>query len=332
MQYGGAGASPVTLFTFKFKRSNLLAYSHFHMESASCECPARETIFPLKYCVQFKYIQFITRADNKIRYEKTLWNRKEIARIVSRIVRLVNHFPLVIRRDQQYLSCCLAWYSWPIWINNKSIMQLRIIRRQPRADKVHWIRVNHCRIFWRPKIGICACAPVVIMIIRHFCHSFMSILPDFVIGSCTSDSQDVVKSAMFIFETVCVGFVLVSSYKLYQLYNVYFSGPPNNKEADQVMTKPNKEVLSIALHHGVNADGHLYRLKRGTKLRLVPGPSLIGRHVALYSNYPVTGKSISFVDFCVWIQCVVFFLIANLFHCVCWYVNWVIFRNSSEWK
>lgn len=52
------------------------------------------------------------------------------------------------------------------------------------------------------------------------------------------------------------------------------------------------EQLSIALHHGIHADEQLYRLKRGTILRLVPGPSLLGRSVALYCNYPATGKSL----------------------------------------
>lgn len=50
-------------------------------------------------------------------------------------------------------------------------------------------------------------------------------------------------------------------------------------------------VLSIALHHGVNAEHELYRLRRGTTLRLVPGSSLLGRKVALYCNYPVTDKA-----------------------------------------
>lgn len=54
------------------------------------------------------------------------------------------------------------------------------------------------------------------------------------------------------------------------------------------MTKTGENV-SIALHHGVNAEHQLYRLKRGTLLRLVPAPSLLGRNVALYCNYPVTG-------------------------------------------
>lgn len=62
------------------------------------------------------------------------------------------------------------------------------------------------------------------------------------------------------------------------------------------MTKTGESV-SIALHHGVNAEHRLYRLKRGTLLRLVPGPSLLGRNVALYCNYPVTGGSVRFIHF-----------------------------------
>lgn len=61
------------------------------------------------------------------------------------------------------------------------------------------------------------------------------------------------------------------------------------------MTKFNNDLFSIALHHGIHADGHLYRLKRGTRLRLVPGPSLLGRYVALYCNYPVTGKVSNYI-------------------------------------
>lgn len=63
------------------------------------------------------------------------------------------------------------------------------------------------------------------------------------------------------------------------------------------MTKSGENV-SIALHHGVNAEHQLYRLKRGTLLRLVPGPSLLGRNVALYCNYPVTGECATIADRC----------------------------------
>lgn len=132
------------------------------------------------------------------------------------------------------------------------------------------------------------------MIIRHLCSSLKDIFPDLIIDSCLLCSKDVPNSAMLLFESVCFGFVLVSSYKLYQFLNFYFfsdSIPPTTKRsAIQVMTKSRNEVLSIALHHGVNAEGQLYRLKRGTKLRLVPAASLLGRNVALYCNYPVTGS------------------------------------------
>lgn len=142
------------------------------------------------------------------------------------------------------------------------------------------------------------------MIIRHLCRTLNDFFPDLIIDPCLLLSKDVLNSAMFIFETVCFGFALVSSYKLYQLFNVFFfpDSIPPKRPAIQVMTKSNNEVLSIALHHGVNAEGQLYRLKRGTKLRLVPGPSLLGRHVALYCNYPVTGDDgdgvYMFFDYC----------------------------------
>lgn len=125
--------------------------------------------------------------------------------------------------------------------------------------------------------------------LSHICGTLNDFFPELIIESCLLRSKDVLNSAMFLFETVCFGFVLVSSYKLYQLFNVFFfSEPP--KKAIPVMTNSSNEVLSIALHHGVNAEGQLYRLKRGTKLRLIPGPSLLGRNVALYCNYPVTGN------------------------------------------
>lgn len=129
------------------------------------------------------------------------------------------------------------------------------------------------------------------MIIRHICRLFNDFSPDFIIDSCLLRSKDVSFSAMLLFETVCFGFALVSSYKLYQLFNVFFFSDIPTKKSIQVMTKSSNEVLSIALHHGVNAEGQLYRLKRGTKLQLVPGPSLLGRSVALYCNYPVTGSN-----------------------------------------
>lgn len=55
------------------------------------------------------------------------------------------------------------------------------------------------------------------------------------------------------------------------------------------MTKTTEETLCIAINHGVNADSSLFRIKRGTHLRIIPGSSLLGKHVALYCNYPVTG-------------------------------------------
>lgn len=55
------------------------------------------------------------------------------------------------------------------------------------------------------------------------------------------------------------------------------------------ITSSTGEVLSLALNHGEHHEGTLYRLKRGTTLRVVPGVSLLGRHISLSTNYPVKG-------------------------------------------
>lgn len=55
------------------------------------------------------------------------------------------------------------------------------------------------------------------------------------------------------------------------------------------------EIASVALHDGVNAEGSLYRLKKGLKLRLIPGPSLLGKEVVLYTNFPVDGMAFAFI-------------------------------------
>ena len=57
------------------------------------------------------------------------------------------------------------------------------------------------------------------------------------------------------------------------------------------MTNDTGEVLSLALNHGEHREGTLYRLKRGTTLRVVPGVSLLGRHISLSTNYPVKGAT-----------------------------------------
>lgn len=93
---------------------------------------------------------------------------------------------------------------------------------------------------------------------------------------------------LLVVELILIGIILVGGIKFGQLFDAFVLLRP--KKVTKEMTKTSGETLSIALHHGVNAEGQLYRLKRGTKLRLVPGPSLIGRNVALYCNYPVTGK------------------------------------------
>lgn len=131
-------------------------------------------------------------------------------------------------------------------------------------------------------------------------HAF-ALSQTFLIDSCASLRENVFSLAMLFIQTVFFGFAIVSSYKLYHYIHVYlFPKPKKTSLTQPVMTtstttvaattKSSNDVLSIALQHGVNAEGQLYRLKRGSKLRIVPGSSLLGRHVALYCNYPVTGE------------------------------------------
>lgn len=132
---------------------------------------------------------------------------------------------------------------------------------------------------------------------------------NFLIDSCVSFRVDVFDLAMFFIQTVFFGSAVVSSYKLYQFFNVYLYPEPKKTSLQQMMTtttttKSNNDVLSIALQHGVNAEGQLYRLKRGTKLRIVPGSTLLGRQVALYCNYPVTGKRLEI--YCNFFPCFMF--------------------------
>ena len=60
------------------------------------------------------------------------------------------------------------------------------------------------------------------------------------------------------------------------------------------MTKTT-DIVSIPIHHELNAEHMLYRLQRGTILHIVPGSSLLGRRVAVYCNLPVNGKWLVFI-------------------------------------
>lgn len=51
-----------------------------------------------------------------------------------------------------------------------------------------------------------------------------------------------------------------------------------------------EKIVSVTLHDNDLAQGALYRLQRGTILRLQPGPSLLGKHITLYTNYLTNGK------------------------------------------
>lgn len=52
------------------------------------------------------------------------------------------------------------------------------------------------------------------------------------------------------------------------------------------------EILSIELNKDVHLEDKLYRIKRGSTVRLVPGASLLGYSVALNTNFPIKGMNL----------------------------------------
>jgi N-terminal domain from the human glycogen debranching enzyme len=46
------------------------------------------------------------------------------------------------------------------------------------------------------------------------------------------------------------------------------------------------KTVSVTINHGVFDDSKLYRLKKSTVLRIVPGESLLGKCVSIQTNYP----------------------------------------------
>lgn len=50
------------------------------------------------------------------------------------------------------------------------------------------------------------------------------------------------------------------------------------------------DILSLSLDHGQHQENLLYRIHRDDVLRISPGPSLLGKKLQLFTNYPVEGK------------------------------------------
>lgn len=46
------------------------------------------------------------------------------------------------------------------------------------------------------------------------------------------------------------------------------------------------KTVSVTINFGVFDDSKLYRLKKSTVLRVVPGESLLGKHISVQTNYP----------------------------------------------
>lgn len=73
----------------------------------------------------------------------------------------------------------------------------------------------------------------------------------------------------------------------------------NNK-----MSMNDEKVVSVKINYHKFEDSLLYRLKKQTVLRVVPGESLLGKRIAIQTNYPSDEKN----DF-----------VRNKFVCLEWY-------------
>lgn len=50
------------------------------------------------------------------------------------------------------------------------------------------------------------------------------------------------------------------------------------------------DIHSVPIAEGTNAENVLYRIKRGTTLRVHGDATLLGREIILYTNYPAEGR------------------------------------------
>jgi hypothetical protein len=51
-----------------------------------------------------------------------------------------------------------------------------------------------------------------------------------------------------------------------------------------------QRTLSVAIKYQKNEESILYRLKKKTVLHIVPSDSLLGKHIAILTNYPSNEK------------------------------------------
>ena len=57
-------------------------------------------------------------------------------------------------------------------------------------------------------------------------------------------------------------------------------------QTDSEMASDGKTVNSVTINYQAFEDSKLYRLKKSTVLRVVPGESLLGKHISIQTNYP----------------------------------------------
>jgi hypothetical protein len=64
----------------------------------------------------------------------------------------------------------------------------------------------------------------------------------------------------------------------------------NNYDSSSKMSNEAGKVVSVKINYQKFEDSTLYRLKKSTIVRIVPGESLLGKSIAIQTNYPLSEK------------------------------------------
>jgi N-terminal domain from the human glycogen debranching enzyme len=66
---------------------------------------------------------------------------------------------------------------------------------------------------------------------------------------------------------------------------------PLSKEISFQEVSPRKMKAIISLEYGVHRESDLFRLQRGSVLKIQPGLSLLGKRISVFCNYPAKGNT-----------------------------------------
>lgn len=69
-----------------------------------------------------------------------------------------------------------------------------------------------------------------------------------------------------------------------------YSQSENRNSSSRMSSNDGGKVVSVKINYQKFEDSTLYRLKKKTVVRIVPGESLLGKRIAIQTNYPLNEK------------------------------------------